>query len=76
MVVTPMIIISGSYKKQVMKLPKSLLSAIVVGIVVQAVSSCEKSKDDLNSKVKQEILKKETEKATSYPESCPACGMG
>jgi hypothetical protein len=57
-----------------MKLSKSLLSAILIGIVVQTTSSCKKDKELPDPKAKQEA-KKEGEKSNpSYP--CPACGMG
>jgi hypothetical protein len=57
-----------------MKLPKSLISAILIGIAVQTTSSCKKDKDFPDTKAKQEA-QKEAEKANpSYP--CPACGMG
>jgi len=57
-----------------MKLPKSLISAILIGIAVQTASSCKKDKDLPDTKAKQEA-QKEAEKANpSYP--CPACGMG
>lgn len=55
-----------------MKLPKTLLSAILIGIAVQSATSCKKDKDLPDSKVKEE--KKEDEKKPPY--YCPACGMG
>ena len=56
-----------------MKLSKTLLSAILVGISLQTTVSCKKEKESPNAK--QEAQKKEEEKAkTSDP--CPACGMG
>jgi len=56
-----------------MKLPKSLLAAIVIGIAVQTtISSCSKDKDVPDPK-KKEVKKEE---ASSYPGNCPACGMG
>lgn len=52
-----------------MKLPKTLLSAILIGIAVQTMTSCEKEKTpDPKEKQKQE--------KTQQPDSCPACGMG
>jgi hypothetical protein len=59
-------------KKQNMKLSKSLLSAILIGIVVQTTSSCKKDKLP-DPKAKQEAKKQEGE---NKPGSCPACGMG
>jgi hypothetical protein len=56
-----------------MKLSKSLLAAIVIGIAVQTTfSSCGKDTD--LPKPKKEEVKKEGEK--SVPGDCPACGMG
>jgi len=57
-----------------MKLSKTLLSAILIGIAVQGSTSCKKSKDD-DSKQKKEAQKKEEEKKAAI-DSCPACGMG
>ena len=51
-----------------MKLPKTLLSAILIGIAVQTITSCEKDKTDPKEKQKQEEKKK--------TDPCPACGMG
>jgi hypothetical protein len=59
-----------------MKLSKSLLSAIVIGIAVQTVA-CKKEKDPTDARTKLES--KKTESNTNnpgYPENCPACGMG
>ncbi|MBS1663463.1 MAG: hypothetical protein JST68_20645 [Bacteroidetes bacterium] len=61
-----------------MKLSKTLLSAIVLGMTVQAVSSCHKEHLTAEQK-KAEAEKKKTEQTTpqtTYPDSCPACGMG
>jgi ribonuclease I len=53
-------------KKNAMKLSKSLLTAIVIGIAVQTTTvSCSKDKPD----PKKKEVKKE-------PASCPGCGMG
>ena len=55
-----------------MKLSKSLLAAIVIGIALQtSVSSCTKDTDA--PKPKKEV-KKDGQK--SDPGDCPACGMG
>jgi hypothetical protein len=56
-----------------MKLSKTLLSAILIGIAVQGTTSCKKSKDD--NKEKQEAQKKEEAKKAAA-DLCPACGMG
>ena len=55
-----------------MKLPKTLLAAIVIGIAVQTTASCSKDKDVPDPK-KKEVKK---EGAGTYPDNCPACGMG
>lgn len=53
-----------------MKLPKTLLSAILLGIAVQTTTSC--GKDKLPDPKKQEA--NDDKKKTVDP--CPACGMG
>lgn len=61
-----------------MKLSKTLLSAIIVGITVPALSSCHKENLTAEQK-KAEAEKKKTEQTTPNPYSagnCPACGMG
>jgi len=57
-----------------MKLSKSLLSAILIGITMQTASSCTKDKEICDEKIKKEAKEKEVNKYS--PESCPACGMG
>jgi hypothetical protein len=47
-----------------MKLSKALLSAILIGITVQTITSCKKDKLP------------EVKKEAKQPVSCPACGMG
>jgi hypothetical protein len=67
--------LQAQLKIQTMKLSKSLLSAILIGIAVQTTSSCKKDKELSDSKAKQEAAKKEAEK-NNVPDPCPACGMG
>jgi len=55
-----------------MKVSKSLLGAILLGITLQTLPSCKKEKPD--AKAKQEAQKKEQGKTNTDP--CPACGMG
>ncbi|ULQ53427.1 chryseobasin-related MNIO class RiPP peptide [Flavihumibacter fluvii] len=55
-----------------MKLPKTLLSAILTGISVQTAVSCSKAKETPGAKAKTES-KQKTDQVT---DSCPACGMG
>lgn len=56
-----------------MKLSKSLLSAILIGIAVQTtVTSCSKDKDVKDPKAKKEA--KDEKNTPTAP--CPACGMG
>jgi hypothetical protein len=50
-----------------MKLPKVLLSAILVGVTVQA-SSCQKGKDPAPKDAEKGIAK--------TPVGCPGCGLG
>lgn len=51
-----------------MKLPKTLLSAVLIGIAMQTITSCTKEKTpDPKEKPKQE---------KQQPDGCPACGMG
>lgn len=57
-----------------MKLPKSLLSAILIGIAVQTATSCKKDKELPDPKAKQEAQKEQEKNIPSEP--CPACGMG
>ncbi len=54
-----------------MKLPKSILQAMLIAVTTGAVASCEKPKKD-------EVTKPSIHhtKADSTPASCPACGMG
>jgi hypothetical protein len=61
-----------------MKISRSLLSAIVIGIAVQATTSCTKEKEPNDARAKQEAAKSGEKKSTpaTYPENCPACGMG
>lgn len=54
-----------------MKLPKSLLGAILIGITVQTTTSCNKDKS-----VKPKEKKEEVKKPYNMPDGCPACGMG
>ena len=58
-----------------MKLSKSLLSAIVIGIAVQTVA-CKKEKDPTDVRIKLEAKKTGNTNNPGYPENCPACGMG
>lgn len=57
-----------------MKLSKTLLSAVMIGIAVHA-ASCKKDTTTPDKSKQQEAEKKSTEK-TSTPDGCPACGMG
>ncbi|MBX2922031.1 MAG: hypothetical protein KF746_07555 [Chitinophagaceae bacterium] len=56
-----------------MKLSKTLLSAILIGLAVQTGTSCKK--DKLTDLKEKKEAKKDQEKSR-LPESCPACGMG
>lgn len=54
-----------------MKIPKSILQAMLIAVTAGAVVSCEKPKKD-------EVAKPaiHNTKTDSPPVSCPACGMG
>lgn len=54
-----------------MKISKTLLSAVMIGIAVHAASSCKKDKTDPEKKIPPVVKKK-----TQEPYNCPACGMG
>jgi hypothetical protein len=54
-----------------MKLPKTLLGAMLVGVAVQA-TGCQKN--DPQPKEKQTV--KQGSKSAAPPANCPACGMG
>ncbi|NSL90189.1 hypothetical protein [Chitinophaga solisilvae] len=56
-----------------MKLPKSLLGAILIGITVQTTTSSCKKEKELTPQEKKEAEKKD---APKHPEACIACGMG
>jgi hypothetical protein len=62
-----------SFKNNNMKLPKALLAAIVLGITLQATSSCGKDKEVVGSQTTKEA---EKENPKPVPDPCPACGMG
>jgi len=55
-----------------MKISKTLLAAIALGIAVQSFTSCKKEKI-VDPKSLKEILKN---KGKTVPEPCIACGMG
>lgn len=61
-----------------MKVSKALLGAILMGITVQAVSSCDKKQND---KMKPGLQQPASDQPQSGPvpgpdDCCPACGMG
>lgn len=57
-----------------MKLSKTLLGAILVGVTVQA-SSCKKGSDP-TPKYEQASNSKTNPETPKAPMNCPACGMG
>jgi hypothetical protein len=57
-----------------MKLPKPLLSAILIGVVAQAGTSCKKQVDGADKK--KSIIQKVLEEKKKPTFNCPACGMG
>jgi len=58
-----------------MKLPKTLLGAIAVGVAVQATTSCGSKKNDPTPKEEQ-AGKTTQQGGTKTPINCPACGLG
>ncbi|MEO5893986.1 MAG: hypothetical protein ABIQ31_27255 [Ferruginibacter sp.] len=54
-----------------MKVSKTLIQAMLVAVTAGLISSCEKPGVDAGKKVPTE-----KSKTTSYPDNCPACGMG
>lgn len=60
-----------------MKISQALLGAILMGITVQAVSSCDKKQQD---KIKPVSEQQVSDQAHPNPnpgeDCCPACGMG
>jgi anaerobic selenocysteine-containing dehydrogenase len=64
-------------KSRIMKLSKALLAAMLTGITLQGVQSCTKDKDEPSKEQKEKEKEKEGEnKPKTYPNNCPACGMG
>jgi hypothetical protein len=69
---TKHVLFNSIHKSKKMKLSKSLLSAILIGIAVQTTTvSC--GKEEQPKPEEKEVPKKET---PSTWDSCPACGMG
>jgi hypothetical protein len=58
-----------------MKLSKALLGAIMVGITLQATTSCKKDKESITGQAWKKAIEKIHQKATPGS-NCPACGMG
>ena len=59
-----------------MKLPKTLLAAIVAGITMQVVAtSCSKDADGLGPKDPPKEVPG-VPKPPTFPDNCPACGLG
>ncbi|WP_188316039.1 chryseobasin-related MNIO class RiPP peptide [Chitinophaga agrisoli] len=58
-----------------MKLSKSLLSAIVLGIGMHTITSCTKEKqaEPTVGKLQKEL---QQQAAPGHSDPCPACGMG
>jgi hypothetical protein len=65
---------SPNLKYEKMKLSKSLLSAILLGIAIQAIPSCKKEKT--TPATNKEKTSNENPPPPSFPDGCPACGMG
>jgi hypothetical protein len=58
-----------------MKLSKTLLSALLTGITLQAFESCTKKLDTPPKKTEQQEKNKQPENPETNL-NCPACGMG
>jgi hypothetical protein len=58
-----------------MKLSKLLLGAIVAGITVPALTSCNKDRYKILP-AKEEKAKTSSPETIKTPGNCPACGMG
>lgn len=54
-----------------MKIPKTLLQAIVIAMAAGSIVACKKPKEE--KKAAKENTEQNTQKT---PELCPACGMG
>jgi hypothetical protein len=60
-----------------MKISKTLLGAILVGVAVQAtVSSCTKKDNDLIKPQSEAQVSEQSAPPNPDPACCPACGMG
>lgn len=59
-----------------MKLSKSLLSAIVIGIAVQTTAVSCKKDEQVKPKKEDQANKKSTSSPEQKFDNCPACGMG
>jgi hypothetical protein len=64
---------SVNYELFIMEIPKTLLTAILIGITVQ-ITGCSKGDDDDNVKKLEDYAKKEAPNRNVNP--CIACGMG
>lgn len=61
-----------------MKVPKSILQAMLVALTTGAIVSCEKPRaEDLSTPgVSSPKGHSNTDQGTTIPVGCPACGMG
>jgi hypothetical protein len=60
-----------------MKISKTLLGAILVGVAVQtSVSSCTKKDNDLIKPRSEAQVSEQSAPQNPDPACCPACGMG
>ena len=59
-----------------MKLPNSLLKAMLVAITTGTIISCEKAKINEGKKATIQNSKTDTIPGNNFPDGCPACGMG
>lgn len=60
-----------------MKISQALLGAILMGITVQAVSSCDKKQqNNIKPEVQQPVTDASHPEPNPNQDPCPACGMG
>lgn len=59
-----------------MKIPKSLMGAILLGIGVQAITSCAKKEEPAVPSKEQRQGAQAAPQPAPDAEPCPACGMG
>lgn len=60
-----------------MKIPKNVMKAVAVGIVISGTSACSLIELPDNTEIKkQEVVECPQNNSETGPYDCPACGMG